>query len=137
MRTQARQRPLMQKSGEIIRAIGQEFPSPEPDEEIEIFALDALGAGSCGGLRKRGMGGAERARVAAQSSEAVEQGSIRCAREQKRQQRVFPPARGIDLVHISRHAGMLVAGIRPDTVDAGRDIARKRPRRTNAQTVGR
>jgi hypothetical protein len=80
------------------------------------------------------MGGAERTRVAAQSSEAVEQGSIGCAREQKRQQRVFPSARGIDLIHVSRHAGMLVAEIRPD---AGRDIARKRPRRTNAQTVER
>jgi hypothetical protein len=53
VRAQARQWPLMQKPGEIIRAVGQEFPAPEPDEEIEIFALDALGAGSGGGLRKR------------------------------------------------------------------------------------
>ena len=77
MHTQARQRPLMQEPREIIRAVGQEFPAPEPDEEIEIFALDTLGAGSCSGLRERGMGGAERARVAAQFGETVEQESIR------------------------------------------------------------
>ena len=82
------------------------------------------------------MGGAERARVAAQFGETVEQESIRCAREQQRQQRVFPSARSIDLIHTSRHAGMLVAEIGPHTVDASRDIGKQR-RRANAQTVGR
>ena len=41
---QPRQRPLVQEAGEIIGAVGQQFAAAEPDEEVEVFALDALDA---------------------------------------------------------------------------------------------
>ena len=39
---QPRERPLVQKAGQIVGRIGQQLAAAEPDEEIEIFALDAL-----------------------------------------------------------------------------------------------
>src|SRR5207248_3280194 len=67
------ERPLMQETGNIIRAIGQEFPAPEADEEIEIFALDTPGVGAAGGIRERRVGEPERSSVAAQAGEAIQQ----------------------------------------------------------------
>jgi hypothetical protein len=66
---QARQRPLMQKSGKIIRTIGQEFPAPEADEEIEIFPLDTFGVGAA--IRERGMDKAQGTRITAASWRGV------------------------------------------------------------------
>src|SRR5205085_6841296 len=90
------ERPLMQKTGNIIRAIGQKFPAPEAGEEIEIFALDALGVGAAGSLRERRVGKPERSSVAAQAGEAIQQWLIGGAREQAREQRIFGRPRGID-----------------------------------------
>jgi hypothetical protein len=64
-----------------------------------------------GSLGKRRMGGTERTKVAAQPGEALEQSAIGCTCKQKRQQRVFPPARAIDLIYIGRHTGMLIVEI--------------------------
>src|SRR5262245_15930096 len=52
---QARQRSLMQEAGEIIRAVREEFAATEPDEQIEVLALDALGAGAARRLGKGGV----------------------------------------------------------------------------------
>ena len=37
---QARQRTLVEKAGQIVGRVGQQFAAPEADEQIEIFALD-------------------------------------------------------------------------------------------------
>jgi hypothetical protein len=102
MRAQPRQRPLVQKSRKIIRPVGQEFPSPKSDEKVKIFAFDTLDAGPAGGFGKHRMGNAKRTWIAGQIGQVFEQGSIRCACEQHRQQRIFPPPRSIDLVDVAR-----------------------------------
>src|SRR5258708_5094482 len=45
MRAQPRERSLVQEAGEIVRRVGQKLPAAEPDEEVEIFALQALDLG--------------------------------------------------------------------------------------------
>ena len=54
----------MQETGEIIRAVGQQFAAPETDEEIEIFAPHALRVCPLRRLGQAGMRQPERARVA-------------------------------------------------------------------------
>src|SRR5262245_16993988 len=56
---QPRERTLKQKSRLIIRAVGQQFPAPEPDKEVEVLALGALRGCAAGGFRKRSMRDAE------------------------------------------------------------------------------
>ena len=78
------------KPGLIIRAVGQQFPAPEPDEEIEILALDALGGGAARGFRERGMRDAERRRVAAQRRQPIEQRLVGRARQAARRAACIP-----------------------------------------------
>src|SRR5262249_31979581 len=73
---QTRERPLVQKSGEIIGGIGQKFPAPEADEEIEVFAPDSLDIGPAGGLGKRRMSQSDRRGIAAQRGELFEQSRV-------------------------------------------------------------
>ena len=99
---QPRQRPLVQEAGEIVRAVGQQLAAPEPDEEIEILALDALGIGAAARPRRARhaparAGSHRRASV----REPLEQRGVRRAREQRREQRIFLRARGIDLVDVA------------------------------------
>src|SRR5262249_20547511 len=54
-RAQARERALLQEAGEEIRSLRQKCPAPEPNEEIEIFALDALDIGALRRLCERDM----------------------------------------------------------------------------------
>ena len=39
---QPRQRPLVQKAGQIVGGIGQDFAASDPDEEVEILALHGV-----------------------------------------------------------------------------------------------
>jgi hypothetical protein len=71
------QRPLVEKAGEVVRAVGQELAAAEPDEEIEVFALKPIGVGLARRLRQGGMCDAKRARVAAQTCQAVQKLGIR------------------------------------------------------------
>ena len=95
---QPRQRALVQEAGEIVRAVGQQFAAAEPDEQVEVLALDALDRGFACGLRERGMRDAERRRVAAQAGETLQQLCVRRAPEQRGEQRVFLRARCGDIV---------------------------------------
>ena len=95
---QPRQRTLVQEAGEIVRAVGQQFAAAEPDEQVEVLALDALDRGFARGLRERGMRDAERRRIAAQAGEALQQLCVRRARQQRGEQRVFLRARRGDIV---------------------------------------
>jgi hypothetical protein len=72
MRAQSRERPLVQEAGEVIRPVRQKLPAPKTDEEIEIFALDALDIGPFRRLRERGVRQSERARIAAQFGETFQ-----------------------------------------------------------------
>ncbi len=137
IRAQPRERPLVQEAGEIIRSVGQQFAAPETDEEIEIFALDALDIGALRRLRECGMRQSERARIAAQRGEARKQRGIRRARQQHRQQRVFLRARGIDLVDIAGRAGVLSVKIGPQNrpAHAGRRLDREHALGGNARPV--
>src|SRR6516165_3969628 len=73
MRAQARERTLVQEAGEIIRSVGQKFPAPETDEKIEIFAREALDIGALRRFCERDVRQSERARIAAQCPETLEQ----------------------------------------------------------------
>ena len=69
---QARERTLVQEAGEIVGAVGQQFAAAEPDEEIEIFALDLLDRRRrAAASRERDMRDAERRRIAAQARRAA------------------------------------------------------------------
>src|SRR6266852_1188155 len=137
IRAQPRQRPLVQKTGEIVGPIGQKLAAPDADEEIEIFALDALDLAAAGGVRERGMRRSDRARIAAQAGEALEQAGIGGAREQSRQQRVFLRARGIDLVDIAAKSRMLAVkvGAQNRATHAGRVFDRDDALGGNARPV--
>src|SRR5262249_40325914 len=106
MRAQARERTLVQEAGEIIRSVGQKFPAPETDEKIEIFALEALDIGALRRLCERDVRQSERACIAGQCAEALEQPGVGRACEQHREQRVFLRPRCIDLVDIPGRAGL-------------------------------
>ena len=73
---QPRQRPLVQEAGQIVGAIGKKLAAAEPDEEIEIFALDPLGVRRARRLGERRMRQPERARVAVQAPEAAQQSAV-------------------------------------------------------------
>ncbi len=81
---QARERTLVQKTGQIVGSVRQQFSASEADEEIEIFPLDALARGAARRLRKRGMRQPERTCIAAQRGETLEQRTIGRAGEQRR-----------------------------------------------------
>ena len=129
MFAQPRQRPLVQEPGEIIRAVGQQLAAAQPDEEIEVLALDPVRVGAARRLRERRMREAERARVAAQVRQAAEQIRIRRTREQKRQQRVFVCARACRLRRSHRPCR---AARRRDPAATARGSPRLRPRPQDA-----
>ena len=116
---QPRQRALVQKAGEIVGAVRQQLAAAEPDEQIEEFALDTLDRHRTGRFRQRRMRDAERADVAAQTGQPLQQRGVRRARQQGGEQRVFLRARDIDLVD--------VAGRRLTPNRSGRRIARSTP----------
>src|SRR5438876_10639378 len=80
---QARQGPLMQKAGQVVRAIGQKLATTEPDKEIEEFALGALGARLPCRLGQRDMREPERTRIAVQTGDLVEQSLVGRARQKR------------------------------------------------------
>jgi len=69
---QARKWTLVQKPREIVRAVRQKLAATEPNEEIEMLALDALPRCAPGGFGKRGMGNAEWTRVTAKFGKPTE-----------------------------------------------------------------
>ncbi len=128
---QARQRALVQESGQIVGAVRHELAATEPDEQVEEFALHGFGATSAGGFGKRRMRNAEGARVDAQAREAFEQALARRAHEQQRKQRVFARTRGRDLIDGFTDCGSLDAiapavevGSEPRAPDAGHGLHR-------------
>ena len=78
--------------------LGQEFATAEPDEQVEVFALDPFDRRFACGFCERGMGNAERRRVAAQAGETLEQLCVRRASEQRGEQCVFLRPRRGDVV---------------------------------------
>jgi hypothetical protein len=138
MLAQPRERPLVQKSGEIIRTIGQKFPAPEADEEIELFPLAALGVGAAGGFRERRVGKPEEARIAAQAGEAFQQTLIGRAHEQDRKQCVLVRPRGIDLVDSAGRIALLGVQIGPQdrAVDAGHGLDCEHSLRRYVRPIG-
>jgi hypothetical protein len=98
---QPRERPVKQEPSEVIGLVGHQFPAPEADEEVKIFSLNIIGAGTTSGFRDRSMGAPQWARVSTQTGEALEQALIRCAREKRREERIFPRPRRIDLIDVT------------------------------------
>src|SRR5262249_43437969 len=60
---QARERPFLQETREIVRAVRQQLAAADADEEIEELALGPFDAGGRGRLGERRVRKAERARV--------------------------------------------------------------------------
>ena len=95
---QPRQRTLVQKAGEIVRAVGQQLAAAEPDEEIEIFAAGAFGVRRARRRGERRMRKPERRWIDLQRTEPAQQVGSRRLREQQRKQSIFSRARRIDVV---------------------------------------
>src|SRR6266478_8415760 len=74
---------------------------PEPDEEIEIFALDLfrVDAGGCG--TERCVRSAQRCCIAAQADQMLDHLGVRASRQQCRKQRILPGPRMINLVDLT------------------------------------
>ena len=79
---QARERALVQESGEVEGPVGQQFAASKPDEQIEVFALDPLHRGLRRGFGQFDMRDAERRRIAAQRRELLQQRRIGRAHQQ-------------------------------------------------------
>ena len=101
-------------------------PAAQPDEEVEIFPLHAFDGGAFRRLGERSVGQSERARIAAQGGEALQQQSVRRAREQDRDEPIFQRPRGVHLVDIARRPGVLGVKIGPQrrAAHAGRRLDR-------------
>ena len=93
-----RQRALVQKTGQVIGGIGQQFAAAEPDEQIEEFLADGAIIRRRRGHREFDMRDAEIGRVALQRCNALERLRVGRLAEQQRQQAVFRGAQLIDLV---------------------------------------
>ena len=93
-----RQRTLVQKTGQVIGGIGQQFAAPEPDEQIEEFLADGAIVRGRRRCREFDMRDAEIGRVALQRGDAPERLGVGRLAEQQRQQAVFRGAQLIDLV---------------------------------------
>src|SRR5262249_43430024 len=130
---QRAQRPLMQKAGKIVRAIGQKLATTEPDEEIEVFAFGTLGARFPCRLRQPDMRKPKRARITGQTSNTIEQGLIRRSCKEGGQQGIFASACRIDLVDL----GLLAKKIRPQdrAADASDRFHREHPFSGHARPV--
>src|SRR5437870_1069273 len=74
---QARQRTLIEKAGQVVRTVGQEFAAADPDEEIEKLTLDLFGTRSVRGLGQRCVRNTEQRCLAAKLGEPREQRRIR------------------------------------------------------------
>src|SRR5262249_55964197 len=98
---QPRQRPLMQKAGEIIGAVREQLAAAEPDKEVEVLALDALSAGAACRLGERRMRQSKRGCIATHTGKSLQQRLIGSAREQACEQRVFLRPRRLDLIEIA------------------------------------
>jgi hypothetical protein len=72
---QARQRPLVEKSRQIVGGIGQELAAAETDEQIEIFAFGLRRDGIGGGRGQLSMRAPERRRITDQCGQLIEQPS--------------------------------------------------------------
>src|SRR5271168_4711831 len=79
---QAREWTFVKEPGQIIRSIGQKFPTPEANKKIKVFCFDMRRVGTASGLCDSGMGEPEWARVAGQVDKAFEQGLVGSARQQ-------------------------------------------------------
>ena len=95
---QARQRALVEKSGQVIRTVGQKLAAPDADEEVEKLTRDRFGDPSGRGLGQRCMRNTKRRCIPVKLGDASEQHRIRGTCQQSGEQRVFPRPRGIDLV---------------------------------------
>ena len=111
---QPRERPLVQEAGEIVRRVRQQFAAPEPDEQIEVFALDPLRRSLRRGFGERDMRDAERRRIAAQCATASS-AARRPARAPARSRAARIPAR---VRYRSRRLGGIGARDRDRAADA-------------------
>ena len=67
-----RQWTFVQKAGQIVGGIGQQFAAAEPDEEVEKLLARSAIVGRCGSGSKFEMGDAEIGRVALQRRDTLE-----------------------------------------------------------------
>ena len=109
----------------------------EDEPEVAELARDALLPGATSGLRERRMGNTEQARISLEMREATEQTGIGWAREQDRQQRIFPRTCRIDLIEVADHTRALgkEIGSKDRAIDAGRRFHRQNPLRRHPRPV--
>src|SRR5439155_4356938 len=74
---QARQRALVEKSGQVVRTVGQKLAAPDADEEVEKLARDRFGDPSGRGLGQRCMRNTKRRCIPVKLGDASEQHRIR------------------------------------------------------------
>src|SRR3546814_17018326 len=60
IRPQPGERPLIQKTREVIRGVRKQFPSPDTEKEVEVFAFHRFGRHGMRCFGEGNMAGAER-----------------------------------------------------------------------------
>src|SRR5262249_57581254 len=86
---QARERPLVQKAGEIIGGIGQKLATTDADEQVEVFALDYARLGDVCSFGQCCMRSVELGFAPTQLRNLLQQRRTRWLPEQSCEQRVF------------------------------------------------
>ncbi len=92
------QRALVEKAGEIVGAVRQQFASADTDEQLEKFALKEFAVGFFRSSRQCRVRGSELRRIAANSGQRLEQRRIWRAPQQRSKQCVFFHACDVDVV---------------------------------------
>src|SRR5690348_9074518 len=98
MCAQARERPLVEKARQIVRAVRQEFTASQPDKQVEILALDACNIRPACCLGERGMRQSKRGCIAAQPRESLDECCGGSTRKQEREERVFLRPCNVDII---------------------------------------
>jgi hypothetical protein len=123
--TQARQRALVQKAGQIVGTVRHQLAASEADEQVKIFARDLFQRRICSGFGKFGVCDAERARIAVQFRELFQQRRVRGTPQQRRQEFIFLRAASL--------SSMSLAELAPNR--SGRKVARSTPVATSTETT--
>ena len=130
---QPRQRPLVQEAGEIVGAVGQQLAAAEPDEEIEVLALDALDSASRGGLAERRMREPSGVASPRKPASRCEQVRVGRAREQRGRAAHIPARARHRLRRVARLALVLTVKIGPQHLAVD---CRSLPRPTSTRSAG-
>src|SRR5581483_11183886 len=89
VRAQARERPLVQEAGQVVRGVRQQLAAADADKNVEELEFDILELDAVGRIREFRMQKPERTRVGAQAGYAFDKARIGRTQKQSRKKNIF------------------------------------------------